>query len=184
MPGDGKSLLVLGLGNVLCGDDGLGVAAVKEIHRRYEIPEGVQVLDGGTLGLSLLSYFEADQEVILVDAISTDHEAGAFVRLEGDDVAPAVRNSLSVHQIGVADLIDATRLIDVYPRRLILLGLVPETLDLGIEMSPPVQAAMPLLLARIIEEARQLGYTFEPREDSSLAVVGSGDTAGFVLGLY
>ena len=180
---ESDSLLVLGLGNVLCGDDGLGVAAVKEIHRRYNVPESAQVLDGGTLGLSLLSYFESEQDVILVDAITTDQEAGEFVRLEGDDVAPAVRNSLSVHQIGVADLIDALRLIDIYPRNLILLGLVPETLDLWIEMSEPVEIMMPFLLDRIVEEARYLGYEFEPRKHTDLAMAGTDGVVDSILGL-
>ena len=182
MPETG-SLLILGMGNVLCGDDGLGVAAVKEIHRRYRIPENAQVLDGGTLGLSLLSYFDADQDVILVDAITTDQDAGSFVRLEGDEVAPAVRNSLSVHQIGVADLIDSLRLIDVYPRNLVLLGLEPQTLDLWIEMSEPVENMMPFLLDRIVEEARQLGYELEPKKETDLAMAGPDGGVDSILGL-
>lgn len=181
---ESDSLLVLGLGNVLCGDDGLGVAAVKEIHRRYNVPESAQVLDGGTLGLSLLAYFDGNQDVILVDAITTDQEAGTFVRLEGDEVAPAVRNSLSVHQIGVADLIDALRLIDIYPRHLILLGLEPETLDLWIEMSKPVEIMMPFLLERIVEEARHFGYDLEPREDADWAVAGPDSVVAGTRGLF
>lgn len=177
------SLLILGLGNVLCGDDGLGVVAVKEIQRRYDIPDRVQVLDGGTLGLSLLSYFDAEQDVILVDAITVDQDAGSFVRLEGDEVAPGVRNSLSVHQIGVADLIDSLRLIDVYPRNLILLGLEPQTLDLWIEMSEPVEIMMPFLLDRIVEEARYLGYELEPRKHTDLALAGADGVVDSILGL-
>jgi len=66
-------LLVLGLGNVLCGDDGTGVVAVHLLERRYRVPDGVQVLDGGTLGLSLLPYLEQAQQAILVDAIRAEH---------------------------------------------------------------------------------------------------------------
>jgi len=177
------SVLVLGLGNVLCGDDGLGVAAVHEIKCRYEIPDGVRVLDGGTLGLSLLSYFEPDQDVILVDAVTTDQKAGTLVRLDGDDVAPAVRNSLSVHQVGVADLITALRLIGAYPRRLILLGLVPETLDLQIRLSQSVQAGMPVLLERIVEVVRGLGYELELKSEIDLAPARAGGAATVSLGL-
>ena len=177
------SLLVLGLGNVLCGDDGLGVAAVAEIHRRYAIPDHVQVLDGGTLGLALLSYFEKNGDVILVDAIAADQEAGSFVRLEGDDVAPAVRHRLSVHQIGVADLLDSLRLIDSFPRRLVLLGLVPETIDLGLEKSKSVGRMMPYLLERIVEEVQRLGYELEPKEENETAVAGPAGTATGPFGL-
>lgn len=180
---ESNSLIILGLGNVLCGDDGLGVAAVMEIHRRYRVPANVEVLDGGTLGLSLLGYFEAEQDVILVDAITTDAETGTLVRLEGDAVAPAVRHSLSVHQIGVADLIDALRLIEVYPKRLVLLGLVPETLDLGVKLSDPVRRMLPLLVERVVEEAKQLGYELEPQVETDLPVAGTGDLVDLCLGL-
>ncbi|MCK5482082.1 MAG: hydrogenase maturation protease, partial [Gemmatimonadetes bacterium] len=93
--GGSASLLVLGLGNVLCSDDGLGVAAVELLARQYRLPESVRVMDGGTLGLSLLSYISSSDDVILVDAISDEGPPGTFIRLEGSDVAPAVRNRLS-----------------------------------------------------------------------------------------
>jgi hydrogenase maturation protease len=69
-------LLVLGLGNLLCGDDGLGAVAVHLLQRRYRVPDGVSVLDGGTLGLSLLPYLEEAHEAILVDAIRGEGPAG------------------------------------------------------------------------------------------------------------
>jgi len=156
-------LLILGLGNVLCGDDGLGVAAVQELQRRYEIPEGVRVLDGGTLGLSLLTWFETGQDVILVDAIQAELPIGSFVRLEGEDVAPAVRSRLSVHQIGVADLLDALRLTGRTPRRMTLVGLVPGTLELGLERTPQVEAVLPDLVDKIAAEAHRLGVALRRR---------------------
>ncbi|MDH3402188.1 MAG: hydrogenase maturation protease [Acidobacteriota bacterium] len=156
------SLLVLGLGNVLCGDDGLGVVAVHELERRYDLPAGVQAVDGGTLGLSLLTLFERRQDVVLVDAVRAEAPPGSLVRLTGDDVAPAVRTRLSVHQIGVADLLDGLRLIDAYPRRLVLLGLVPETMELGLERSAAVDANLPALVAAVAAEARALGHEVTP----------------------
>lgn len=177
-----NTLLVLGLGNILCGDDGLGVAVVEAIHRRYEVPEGVRLLDGGTLGLALLSQFEPDQDVILVDAIAADQEPGSFVRLEGEDVAPAVHNRLSVHQIGVSDLLEALRLIDAFPRRLVLLGLVPETLELSVERSPAVEAMLPGLMQAVVEEAGRLGHELRPREDdATTAHLGPAGAAGRAL---
>lgn len=156
-------LLVLGLGNVLCGDDGLGPAAVHVLSRRYEIPPGVTILDGGTLGLSLLPYIEDARQVLLVDAVRADQPAGTFVRLEGDEVAPAVRNRLSVHQIGVADLLDGARWRGRYPAGLILLGLVPEVVELGVGRSVAVDAGLPGLIENIVAEAHALGYDFRPK---------------------
>ncbi len=170
-------LLILGLGNVLCGDDGLGAVAVHLLLRRYEAPEGAFVLDGGTLGLSLLPYLEDAREAILVDAIRTDEPPGSFVRLEGEDVAPAVASRLSVHQVGVADLLDGARWRERYPSRLILLGLVPESLELGLRRSPAVEAGLPGLVERVVAEARELGHAFVPRASDEAAARGLGDLA-------
>ena len=153
-------LLVLGLGNVLLEDDGVGAAAVALLLDRYEAPRGVQVLDGGTLGLSLLPYLDAADAVILVDAVRADACPGSFVRLIGDDVAPAVATRLSPHQIGVADLLDGARWLGRYPRRVVLLGLVPDSMELAVGLSARVQPALPALMERIVDEARTLGFVF------------------------
>jgi hydrogenase maturation protease len=170
-------LLVLGLGNVLCGDDGLGAVAVHLLQRLYRAPDGVQVLDGGTLGLSLLPQLEEAREAILVDAIRADGPPGSFVRLEGDEVAPAMAARLSVHQVGVVDLLDAARWRGCYPSRLILLGLVPESLELGLRRTAAVEAALLDLVERIVAEARSLGHVFLPRTADEMASRGRSDLA-------
>jgi hydrogenase maturation protease len=170
-------LLVLGLGNVLCGDDGLGAVAVHLLQRRYRAPDGVLVLDGGTLGLSLLPYLEEAHEAILVDAIRDDGPPGSFVRLEGDDVGPAVAGRLSVHQVGVADLLEGARWRERYPSRVILLGLVPRSLELGLGRTPAVEAALPALVERIVAEAGRLGHAFVPRASDEATPGDPGDLA-------
>jgi len=158
-----RSLLVLGLGNVLLGDDGVGAAAVSLLLDRWEAPPGTRVLDGGTLGLSLLPYFDGAEAVILVDAIRAEGRPGEVVRLEGDDVAPAVATRLSVHQVGVADLLDSARWLDRYPPHLVLLGLIPQSMNLVVGLSPLVRASLPALVDRVVDEARALGVAFEHR---------------------
>ncbi len=176
-------LLILGLGNVICGDDGVGVAAVERLAREYELPEGVEALDGGTLGLSLLHFAADADDLLLVDAIRADAPAGTLVRLEGDAVAPAVRERLSVHQIGVADLLEGLRLLDAYPRRVTLLGLVPETLELQVGLSPAVAAGLPDLVSEVVGEVGRLGYPLCLRDDGATAVPRGDDRAYRALGL-
>jgi hydrogenase maturation protease len=180
--GSQSSLLILGLGNLLCRDDGLGAFVAQEIAGTRVIPEGVSVLDGGTLGLALLPHLEDTERAILVDAILTDDAAGTPVRLEGDEVGPAVAARLSVHQVGVSDLIEAARWRDRIPPTLVLLGLVPETTELGVGLSPAVLAGMPALVERVCEEAARLGFrllkkagdepTTEPRDGDPAGRVG------------
>ncbi|HMD50844.1 MAG TPA: hydrogenase maturation protease [Bryobacteraceae bacterium] len=158
-----SELLILGLGNVLLGDDGLGAAAVIELERKYEIAPPVRVEDGGTLGLALLGLFVESRHVILVDAIRANAQPGTLVRIDGDEVAPAVRERLSPHQVGVTDLLDAARLIESFPASVTLLGLVPERMDLSIERSDPVDAGLDRLVEAIVLEARGLGYELSPK---------------------
>ena len=184
-PAEGEKttpLLVLGLGNVLLGDDGLGAVAVHLLTRRYQVPDGVTVLDGGTLGLALLPYLEDAEAVILVDAIRADGPPGGFVRITGEEVAPAVSTRLSPHQIGVADLLDGARWHHRYPQRLVLLGLVPARLELGVKRSPAVEAAIPELVERVGGEAGALGFPFTRRASDASASPGPLDPAA-VYGL-
>ena len=176
-------LLILGLGNLLCTDDGVGAVAVHRLLREYDAPAGVQVLDGGTLGLSLLPLLEEADAAILVDAIRGEGPPGALVRIEGEDVAPAVAARLSVHQVGVADLLDSARLLGRYPPRLVLVGIVPADLGLGFALSPAVAAGLPRLVAAVVEEARALGFPFQPREADAQDPVDDADGVALALRL-
>jgi hydrogenase maturation protease len=151
-------VLVLGLGNVVCTDDGAGIAAIHKLIREYDLPDGVEALDGGTLGLSLLPLVDRADQVILVDAIRAEGPPGTQVRIEGDEVAPAVYERLSPHQIGVADLLAGASLIDRYPDRVVILGVVPESIELGLGRTPAVEASIPALVERVVEELAALGY--------------------------
>jgi len=159
-------LLVLGLGNVLLGDDGLGAAAVARVERDYRIPPGVQLEDGGTLGLSLLGLLAESEHVILVDAVRSDNPPGTLVRIAGDQVMDAVRERLSPHQVGVADVLDAARLMDCYPASVTLLGLEPDTIELSVVRSSAVEAGLDGLVETIAREVQSLGYTMRPETGS------------------
>ena len=157
--------------------------AVYFLGRAHDAPEGVHVLDGGTLGLSLLPYLEEARHAILVDAVRAEGPPGTLVRLDGDDVAPAVASRLSPHQIGVADLLDGARWRERYPERLVLLGLVPETLELGLHRSRAVEAALPALVEAVVAEARSLGHVFSPKVGDEAAPPGSAVALAQLYGL-
>ena len=175
-------LLILGLGNVLCGDDGLGVLTVRLLERRYRVPPGVSIVDGGTLGLSLLPLLQRARRVVMVDAIRfEDAQPGSLVRLAGAEVPPAVRERLSPHQLGVADLLDGAALLGCSLAGIVLLGLVPKDMTLRVGLSPPVERQVPMLTRGIVIEARRFGYRFSQRpahEEEPVRMDGVGDLAG------
>ena len=173
----GGSLLVLGLGNLICSDDGLGVVAVDRLQRRYELPESARALDGGTHGMSLLNEFEGVDDVILVDAVASDSPPGTRLRVEGETVMAAVRERESSHQVGVSDLLDALSFTDALPRRLVLLGIVPKTDELGLGLSPEVEAELDALVDAVAEEANRMGYALRRRAEDEEPSGGSSDPA-------
>lgn len=159
-------VLVLGLGNVLCGDDGAGVVAVHKLRREWEMPIDVRIVDGGTLGLDLLALVAATDTVIIVDAVRANAPAGTLVRLAGDEVASAVYERLSPHQIGVADLIAGAALCDSYPSEVVILGVVPATTDLQLGCTPDVTASLDALVDSVLAELVARGYP--PRRRTEL----------------
>lgn len=176
-------LLILGLGNVLLADDGLGIAAVARLAARYDLPSSVRAVDGGTLGLALLPLLTDARDVILVDAVAADAPAGTLVRLGGDEVPGAVRHRLSPHQVGVADLLDGARLLDQLPGRLVLLGLVPASLSLAVARSAPVEEHLDELVEALAAETRALGYGCLARSDDGSTLDGSFAGARRLFGL-
>jgi hydrogenase maturation protease len=161
-------VLVLGLGNVLLGDDGIGAAAVDRLERDYRIPPEIRLVEGGTLGLSLLDEIAEARHVILVDAVATDAPPGTLVRLDGGDAMDAVRDRLSVHQVGVADLLNAARLIGRYPCSVVLLGLVPAAITLSVARTRTVEAGIGALVRAIILEVHTLGYELLPQPNADV----------------
>lgn len=146
-------LLVLGLGNPLQRDDGLGPAAVTLLGRRWRAPEGVRVLDGGALGPKILPWVAQARAAILVDAVYIDQPAGTVARLTGPgEVLHAEAERLGLQHAGDLRM----------PARLSLLGIVPQELGPGLRRSRCVEQALPALVDLIVAEASALGFQFLP----------------------
>lgn len=124
--------LVLGVGNKLMSDEGVGVHVIERLAEKYKLPEEVQVLDGGTLGLDLLYYLEGIENLLMVDAAETGKEAGVMIRLEGEQVPAFMSVKISPHQMGVPDMLAAAKMKDIYPKRIVLWGIQPELVTLGL----------------------------------------------------
>jgi len=152
-----KKTLVLGLGNILLSDEGVGVRVVERLQARYVFPGDVQVLDGGTLGLDLLPYVEKADRLLVVDAVEIGAEPGTLIRLEGEGIPSVFGPKLSPHQVGFADLLDAARLTDCLPEERVLWGLQPRSLQVGLDLSPAVDAQVELLVENVLTELCRWG---------------------------
>lgn len=148
----GRTTLVLGIGNTIMSDDGIGPKTIELLAARGTMPDDVDFLDGGTLGLDLLPRLEGVSRLVVVDAVETGKEPGTIVRLVGDEVPVALETKLSPHQMGMKDLLAVACLMDCLPEEVVLLGMQPECLEMGTELSPAVEAGMPEMLEIILAE--------------------------------
>ncbi len=144
--------LVLGLGNTIMSDDGVGPKVIEILRQTADLPDFVKLLDGGTLGLDLLPYLEGTGRLIIVDAVEIGKEPGTVVRLAGDEVPIALETKLSPHQMGMKDLLAVARLMGDLPDEIVLIGIQPLLLEMGTELTLPVAAALPELVALVQAE--------------------------------
>jgi hydrogenase maturation protease len=149
--------LILGVGNLLLSDEGVGLRVVEKLVAAHELPEGVEILDGGTLGLDLLYYLEGVENLLIIDAVEMGKEPGTLLRLEGDKVPAFLSVKISPHQIGIPDMLFAAKLKDIYPSNVVLLGVQPAVLDVGLDLSPPVAAQTDVLVSKILRELARWG---------------------------
>jgi hydrogenase maturation protease len=157
----GPDALVLGIGNVLLRDEGVGVAVARHLlddaaSNGLPLPDGVRVVDGGTLGLDLLGLVESTDRLILVDAVHVGGPPGSVSIIRDDDVHGALAGHVSPHQVGVGDLIAVARLAGVLPGHVTLIGIQPGSLEIGLDLTPPVAAAVSIaadLVRRELEMA-------------------------------
>jgi len=145
-------ILVLGLGNILLQDEGLGCRVIERLQSEYIFPAEVTVLDGGTLGLDLLGLIEDSARVIIIDALRSNLAPGALMRLCNQDIPAFLGPKMSPHQIGLQDLLGLAMLRGKFPDEVILLGAQLAQLEPGLELSPALSAQVEPLCARVVDE--------------------------------
>jgi len=149
-----SGVLVLGVGNLLLSDEGLGPRVIAELDRLYRFPPPVRLLDGGTGGLSLLAEVTAVEKLLVVDALRTGADPGSVVSLEGDVLRAAYRKVMGPHDVGVGELLAAAR-FHGGPTEIVLFGIEPETIELRVGLSATVSNALPKLVAEVMKQLDQ-----------------------------
>ncbi len=151
------NILLLGLGNLLLQDDGLGIRALELLRDRYDLPDEVDCIDGGVLGLELMAHVEGRTHLLAIDAVQTNQAAGTLVRLEGDEIPKGLTIKLSMHQVSFADIMALSTLRGTLPPRLVVWGIVPLSLESGVGLSPVVANQLESLVDAVMDELHQWG---------------------------
>lgn len=159
-----QDVRVLGLGNVLMGDDAVGPWVIEALLAGWEFPEGVSVLDVGTPGLDLTPFLAEADTVILVDSVHADAPPGTLRVYARDQLAsraPAPR--VSPHDPGLTEALFALDFVGAAPRDVILVGIVPATVAKGVRLSAPVRAAVEGAAAEVVRRLAAMGLPPRPR---------------------
>jgi len=149
-----SDLMILGIGNYLMGDEGIGVHTALALEQ-LPIAETIDVVDGGTGGFHLLEFFEVHDKVILIDATLDNNEPGT-IRLIKPRFAKDFPRAMSTHDIGLRDMVNALQLMDKMPEIYLFVVSIASIQQQGIELTPVIEKTIPVLIERIIELANQL----------------------------
>jgi len=160
-----KPIRILGVGNVLCTDDGLGPYMIKVLESLYEFPEGVEVIDLGTPGMDLTPYLADARMVIVIDTVRGDEAPGTLRLLRDREVVSTPPPSrMSPHEPGLREALMATEFSDSSPEEILLVGVVPESTGQGTKLTAAVGGAIDKVVATVIDELERLGRPAIPRQ--------------------
>ncbi len=165
-----REVLVLGIGNLLWADEGFGVRAVEALNQAFRFPAAVELMDGGTLGLSLLPYIETSRRVLVFDAVDFGLPPGGLKVLRDAEVPAWGARKMSPHQNGFNDVLALAHLHDCAPEQIIAIGVQPLTLDdFGGSLTEPVRARLDEAVALAAAELAHWGFAGDPRADGETA---------------
>jgi hydrogenase maturation protease len=135
-------ITILGVGNILLQDEGFGVRVVEELTRRYTFPDQVAVLDGGTLGMELTRFLMGTDKLIIIDAIAGNGPPGSVYAIEHDQVQAYFREKVSMHELGIQDVLAVLEVLEKPIQEVVVLGVQPATVDVGLELTPIAAGAV------------------------------------------
>ncbi len=149
-----KTVAVLGVGNILLSDDGAGVHVLKELEK-CGLPQGVELLEGGTAGMDLLYLVEEVDSLIVVDSVDAGAEPGTIFKFNPNDISliPGAHN-FSLHQPGLIETMNAGRVLCKLPPQVTIFGIQPKCVDWGLDLSPELQVQIPELALLVAKEVR------------------------------
>lgn len=151
-------VVVLGVGNILMSDEGVGVHAVIRLAKDYALPPEVEAIDGGTSGMDCLDRIAEADLLLIADCVRRPGAVpGTIFRLADDEIDAWFKTRLSPHQVGLSDVLAACRFHGIAPRRVVLVGVQPESFATSLELTPTVAAVLPQVVERLAGELAAAG---------------------------
>lgn len=152
-----NKIALIGIGNILLRDEGVGVHVINAIKERYTFSPEVEIVDGGTMGLDLITIIENKDKVLIIDAVDFGKESGYIGMLENEKIPTVLDPKLSAHHINLSDCLFALKLIDSIPSEICLIGIQPESIDIGVDMSYCIADKIDILIGMALKKLEDWG---------------------------
>jgi len=143
---------IVGVGNLLLSDDGVGIHAVRGLRSDSRVESMARLIDGGTVGTDLLAEVCGCEKLLIVDAVDAGLPPGTIVRMDFSGPDPQKIDTRNAHQSGIPGLLDDLRLLGHAPRQVVLVGVQPAVMGLGTQLSPEVAGALPAVSAEVMRQ--------------------------------
>lgn len=150
-----KKTVILGVGNLLLSDEGVGVH-VAEKMMKMDLPHGIEVIEGGTDGFGLIDIISEADRLVVVDAVKGGAKPGSIYKFNIEDVPDSPKMyKTSVHQVGILEVVHLSELITEKRPQTTVIGIEPESVEMGMELSATVGAVVPRVIELALEEAKR-----------------------------
>ena len=146
-----QDILILGIGNILLKDEGVGVHVVNKL-KEMPLPDNVEVLDGGTAGLDLTDFIANRKKVIVIDAVKAGEKPGTIYRLTEKNLNIKPKAIMSFHEIDFLDALHMSEVMGDKPKETIVIGIEPKDMSDGIELSPEIEERIPRIIEVVMKE--------------------------------
>ena len=148
---DPKPILILGIGNILLKDEGVGVHTAKKMME-MDLPPDIEVMDGGTMGLNLLFHIEGRKKVIVIDTVLVGDPPGTIYRFTDESLVDSKPMLRTAHGVDFTDVIKTSKMLGTKPEEIVFIGIEPESLEEGLEMTPTIEKRVPVLIKMVMKE--------------------------------
>ncbi len=159
-----KKIIVLGLGNILLSDEGVGVKVVQELTEKYEFPQTVEIVDGAVGAFSLLPYIESAKKLLVIDAVLGGEPPGTIYKLKDEDILHQIMEKISLHEVSFSDILNLAKLKGNYPEEIVIIGIEPKSLEMSLELSDEVKKNYNKLLNEVLVQLKTWGIEPIPKK--------------------
>jgi len=174
-----NDILILGIGNILLKDEGVGVHVAKRL-KEIPLPENVEVLDGGTAGLDLADFIAGRKKLIVIDAVKAGEKPGTIYRLTEENLSIKPKAIMSFHEVDLLDAIHMSIVMDEKPEEIVVIGIEPKDMSDGVDLSPEIEERIPRIIEVVMKELNNSSCHSDPERnegEESQRVISKGDSS-------